>query len=297
MHFHFDFSAVQILWTLKFASVLVLLVVLIGRDRARRFPWFTASIGLMALLLLTEELLLGRISQLSGTLIYLALSDIDVVVSVLVVVELARRVFRGAAPLAWAIGPLVLAAVGVTVMLLWGPWPAWKMFTANSELSRIRLMYLVVDRGSLLIGVIVIELGLLVVLLGRRFKAGWRSHPQQIVIGLSTASLSLIARNAAIRAIGTHTQIHTMAERERAVALFDKLVHANDVVYLCVLVWWIIWLWLDEPGAALAAAVPEEVLPNAESEADPLEAPAAQAGSAPPEAEASNAESSEADQP
>ena len=96
-----------------------------------------------------------------------------------------------------------------------------------------------------LIDAIAIEIGLLVVLLGRRFQAGWRSHPQQIVIGLSTASLSLIVRNAAIRAIGTHTQIHTMAERERAVALFDKMVHANDVVYLCVLLWWIIWLWLD----------------------------------------------------
>ena len=47
MHFNFDFSATQILWTLTFAALLVLLVVLLGRDRARRFPWFTASIVMM----------------------------------------------------------------------------------------------------------------------------------------------------------------------------------------------------------------------------------------------------------
>ena len=48
MHFNFDFSTGQILWTLTFAALLVLLVVLLGRDRARRFPWFTASMVMMA---------------------------------------------------------------------------------------------------------------------------------------------------------------------------------------------------------------------------------------------------------
>ena len=43
MHFNFHFTTVQVLWTLTFASLLVLLVVLLGRDRMRRFPWFTAE--------------------------------------------------------------------------------------------------------------------------------------------------------------------------------------------------------------------------------------------------------------
>ena len=42
MHFDFHFTAISVLWTLTFAALLVLLVVLMGRDRARRFPWFTA---------------------------------------------------------------------------------------------------------------------------------------------------------------------------------------------------------------------------------------------------------------
>ena len=37
MHFDYHFTAVSVLWTLTFASLLVVLVVLMGRDRARPF--------------------------------------------------------------------------------------------------------------------------------------------------------------------------------------------------------------------------------------------------------------------
>ncbi len=54
----------RILWTLTFAAQLVLLVVLLGRDRARRYPWFTAGIALSALQLMAEVLLTGRMAKL-----------------------------------------------------------------------------------------------------------------------------------------------------------------------------------------------------------------------------------------
>ena len=59
MHFNFDWTAIQIIWTLTFAALLVLLVVLLGRDRARRYPWFTASIVLATLNMLGQRLLHG----------------------------------------------------------------------------------------------------------------------------------------------------------------------------------------------------------------------------------------------
>lgn len=272
MNFHFNFSSVQVLWTLMFAALLVLLVVLLGRDRVRRFPWFTANIALMGLLLLATQLLLGRLSRIRGTEFLLVLSDLEVVVSLLVVVELARRAFRGAGRTSWIIGTLALVAVGAAVPALWGPWPAWKTLTATSQFAAIRLMDLVAEKGNMLAGVLAIELGLFVVLLGRRFKAGWRSHPQQIVIGLSTAALGQLVLRGILQAIGTHTQIRTQAEYERMMDLRDKLIHANNVVYLCVLMWWIAWLWLDEPGAESVAAAPAGVQPDAEGEASP-EAP------------------------
>jgi len=264
MHFsNFDFSATQILWTLTFAALLVLLVVLLGRDRAKRFPWFTASIAMMGLLELTEQLLLSRLPRITGIEIYWVLSNLNAAVGLLVLVELARQSFRGARKLGWIIGTLVVLAGGAAVLVLWGPWPAWVTLTAQSQYAAIRLMQFAWDKGTLLTGVLTIELGLLVTLLGRRFGAGWRSHAQLIMVGLSTAALAQLALRATVQAIGTHSVIHTQAEYDKLLGLRDKLINADKVVYVCVLLWWIACLWIDEPGGSGAAAPAEgEIAPD-----------------------------------
>ena len=277
MRFNFDYSATQILWTLTFAALLVLLVVLLGRDRAKRFPWFTASIATMGLLLLTSQLMLSRLPRMAGTEIYLGLSDLDMVISLLVLVELARRAFPGLGKLGWIIGTLAMLAVGVAVLVMWGHWPAWKTLTATSELVAIRLMDLSVDKGILFSSVLTIELGLAITLLGRRFGAGWHSHTQRIAIGLSTTALAQLTLRGALQAIGLHTHIATQAEYERVMGVRDKLIHGNNVLFLCVLAWWIACLWIDEPGAPLAAkteTVADEDEPSPESDSE--EAPEAE---------------------
>jgi hypothetical protein len=258
MHFNFDFSAAQVLWTLTFAALLVLLVVLLGRDRAQRFPWFTGSIVLMGVLLLTTQLLLSKMSRFTGTEVFLVLSNLEVAVSLLVLVELARRSFRGMGKLGWIIGTLAIVAVGAAVLVFWGAWPAWKTLTASSELATIRLMDLAVDKGILFSTVVTVELGLLITLLGRRFGAGWHSHAQRIAIGLSTAALAQLALRGSLQAIGTQTHIHTQADYERVMDLRDKLIHGNNAAYLCVLVWFIACMWFDEPGAASGAEAETE---------------------------------------
>ena len=269
MHFNFDFSAEQVLWTLTFAALLVLLVVLLGRDRARRFPWFTASMSMMALLLLTEQLLLGRLPRITGAEIYWVLSILDVAISLLVLVELARRSFRGMGKLGWIIGAVVMLAIGVTVMVMWGPWPAWKTLTGTSELALLRMIQLAVDKGSLLSSVLTIELGLLITLLGRRFGAGWHSHAQRIAIGLSTVSLGQLTLLGTLRAIGTHTHFHSRAEYDHVMDMRENLIHGNNLLFLCVIAWWIGCLWIDEPGTVSAAEAEPE---PAEGEAIAAEA-------------------------
>src|SRR5580658_726930 len=111
MHFNFNFSAGEILWTLTFAALLVLLVVLLGRDRVKRFKWFTASIALMALRMLASRLLLGRMAPIVSSEIFLVLADLAAIVAVLVVVEMARRAFNGASRKAWIVATLILLAV------------------------------------------------------------------------------------------------------------------------------------------------------------------------------------------
>lgn len=259
MHFNFGFTTVQVLWTLTFAAQLVLLVVLMGRDRARRFPWFTASIALVALRLLTSRLLFGRLPQLTMSAIFIALADLVAIVGLLVLVEMARSAFGGVRRRTFIVGTVALAAVGAAVLALWGPWPAWKTLTADSYLGVLRLMQLVAQKGELLLGVLTVELGLLIVVFGRRFKAGWRSHTQQIVVGLSTAAIAQLAVQGIWQIIAMTAVPHSREEYERILGLRDKLLNGNNVVYIAVLVWWIACLWIDERGAAAADEAPSEI--------------------------------------
>jgi hypothetical protein len=267
MHF-LGFTTVQILWTLTFAALLVLLVVLLGRDRARLFPWFTASMVLTAVRLLSSRMLYGRLAPITMSSIFLTLALIEALVCLLVAVEIARRAFSGASRRSWIIGLVAILAVGAGVLATWGPWPAWKTVSTDSQLGVLRLVQLLAQKTSLLSDVITVELGVLVVLIGRRFKAGWRSHTQRIIIGLSTASIAQLASRGIWQLIAMHAQPQTQAEYERVMGIQEKLYNATSLTFLAVLIWWIACLWINEPGATIpvtaASTNPVDAAPLAE---------------------------------
>jgi hypothetical protein len=246
----------RVLWTLAFASQLVLLVVLLGRDRARRYPWFTAGIALAALRLMAEILLAGRMAPVPLQETLLTLADLGTIVGLLVLVELARRAFAGLQRSLWIVNALGMLAVAGGVLAVWGPWPAKSDLALDSLLGKLRLMQLLALKGDLLVAMLTVGLGLLVVFFGRRFKAGWRSHAQMIAIGLSTVAIALLALQATVESIVRSAHPHSQQEYERVVGLINNLVYADKLVYLCALLWWIVWLWRDEPGAAKAAPEP-----------------------------------------
>jgi ABC-type uncharacterized transport system permease subunit len=93
-----------------------------------------------------------------------------------------------------------------------------------------------------------VELGLLVVVFGGRFKAGWRSHTQAISIGLAVGGFSWLALQEIWLTIAKNAHPTTRIEYDKIVALGTRLVNGNKIVYIAVLIWWIFWLWCDEPG-------------------------------------------------
>ena len=269
MHFNFNFSAAEILWTLSFAALLVLLVVLLGRDRMRRYPWFTASILLITFRMVANRLLFNKLAPLTSSEVFLALADVIFLVSLLVVVEMARRAFARASRIAWIVGALAVAGIGVAVLALWGPWPSLKTALAGSTLAHLRLMQLVAQKGDLLVDVLTVQLCMLVAFAGRRFNAGWRSHTQQIILGLSTMSVAQLIVRALWQAIERSAAPHSQAEYQRIGDLQDKIINANTVVFFAVTLWWIVWLWLDEPGSKSAEALPANDLPADELPMEP----------------------------
>jgi hypothetical protein len=268
MHSNLDVSVRQILWTLNFAAQLVLLVVLLGRDRARRYPWFTAGAGLLALRLLAEELLATRIAPLFYQEILLVLSDVAVVIGLLVLVELARRAFAGAKSSMWIVNTIGMLLVAGGVIATLGGWPELKNLTWNSTLGKLQLMQLAALKGDMLISLLAVQLGLLVALFGRSFKAGWRSHTQQILIGISTIAITSVTMQIAVQSILKSARAHppSAGESHRIIGLIDKLASADRVIYIAVLLWWIYWLWLNEPGTPAAPTAEVEGKPEATAE-------------------------------
>src|SRR5579863_81273 len=137
---HFPFTAVAVIWTLTFAGLLVLLVVLLGRDRVSRFPWFTASMILLAVRMLASRLLYQKIAPLTSGEIFLTFADIGAILSLLVVVEVARRAFGQVSRKMWAAWTLLLLVIGVGVVIWWGPWPSAETVFARSTLADLQLM-------------------------------------------------------------------------------------------------------------------------------------------------------------
>jgi hypothetical protein len=260
MQFNSHFNAVQVLWILTFASLLVLLVVLLGRDRLRRFPWFTTGIVLMTLRLLINRLLHDRLPAITMGTIAITLADISAVVGLLILIEMARKAFRRASSRSWFFGIAVLVAISVAVVWKWGPWPQWKTLAFDTTMARLQFMQFAAVKTGLFTDVLSVLLGLLVIAFGMRYGAGWHSHVQRIVIGLSTASLSQMTAQGVWQIIALHTKPHSQGEYERVLGIQDKLLNANSAVYVIVVIWWIISLWADERGSADGIA-PAEIAP------------------------------------
>jgi hypothetical protein len=282
MHFHLPFSANEILWTLTFAGHLVVLVVLMGRDRIRRYPWFTASIVLIGFRLLTAKMLYGRLPQVTMAEVFIGLALLGSIVSAMVLLELARKAFGKVSRGAWVGGALALMAIGAAVIATWGKWPQWQTLNAPGLLSHLQLLQLIALKAGLLIDVETVLLGITVALFGRRVGAGWKTHTQRIVLGLATASLSQIVSEAVVQWIEATAKPQSMEEAQKIMDLREHIFYANSAVYVLVLIWWIICLWRDEPkldGPKLDA--PKAGEPGAAL----LENPTVQDAALPPSAE------------
>jgi hypothetical protein len=258
MPFNLHFSAAEILWTLTFAAILVLLVVLMGRDRISRFPWFTASIVGIGLRMLAGRLLYQKMAPIRFTEISLTLGDIITIISLMVAIELARRAFQRASRNAWVAGTVALLVLAGTVIAFWGPWPQVKTLTAGTTISNLRLMQMFAQRGDLFVDLLYVQLGILVAFAGRRFHAGWRSHTQQILIGLSTVAIAQIVLRVVWTAIQHAAPPRSQAEYDTITGLQSKLIDSNSVIFLIVLLWWIACLWINEPGSAASGSLPDE---------------------------------------
>ncbi len=259
----------QILWALVLAAHLVLLIVLLGRDRMQRYPWFTTAIALAAVSLLADHLLNGKLTSLVFYWQSFSAMVLAALLGILVLRELARRVFASGQqrlvlkPNGWLGWGLLAVAAAAGIVWAWGPWPSMAQINAQPTVRSILLMQLVAAKSQLFVALLTVEVALLLSLFGRRFGFGWRSHPRQIALGLSTNALCLLILQVITDVIKRN--LHFTNRQDMAVTikrlehLFSELDNARFALWVLVLLWWIYWLWRDEPGTPMAP-MPAEVL-------------------------------------
>jgi hypothetical protein len=273
MHWNIE----QILWTLVLTAHLILLIVLLGRDRVGRFPWFTSAIGLSAVCLLADHLLHGKLTTLAfywQNYTGIALQDI---LGLAVLLELVRDVFLSrrtgliVKPAGWIGWTLFLVAINAAAIWYFGPWPSWQALHADPKQLPLLFVVLFAMKGQLCIALFAIEAALLLRIFGKRFGFGWRSHAQQIALGLSTYAVGFLAVQVITESIKRTVHLTSREQYERIVHLFTNLDNARFALWFLVLIWWIIWLWRDEP-AAPSAAVLAEAEPVLAGPPPPLEA-------------------------
>ena len=244
----------QIIWALLLAAHLVLLVVLMGRDRVGRFPWFTAAITLSAVRLLADHLLHGKLTSMAFYWQSYSAMLVDDILGILVLIELARSVFSsGKAGLVlkargWIGWTLVTVALAIAAVWAWGPWPTWVALKAEPAQLPLLLVVLTAMKGLLFVSLLTVQVGLLLRIFGKRFGSGWRSHAQQIALGLSTNALGFLAVQGITDTIKRTVHLTSRQEYERVVHLLTNMENARTALWCLVLIWWIIWLWRDEPG-------------------------------------------------
>lgn len=241
-----DLSPEKVLLFLRFAGLSALLFVLIERHRVRRFPWFTASIGLSLLRLLMSRPMFWHLWPRGIGTILIVFADVMALLGLMVVREMARRAFDKVHRRTWLWWALGLLAGGIAVAAAWGPWPTPEMLKLDTERAVLRLLGMAAVDLDLMVDLVTVELGLLVALIGRRMKGRGRSHTLQIVIGLSVAAASRLIFEGGWHAITLAVTPVSAAERAYYLGLRDMLFNINSGVFAAALAWWIVCLWTDD---------------------------------------------------
>jgi hypothetical protein len=129
-------------------------------------------------------------------------------------------------------------------------------------LGNLRLMQLILQKGELLVALLAVGLGVLVAVFGRKFKTGWRGHTFMIVFGLTVVSAVSLVLQGGLQIAILAGRFHSRVEFENTGLILSS---AQQIAYLAALIWWISWLWLDEPGASeQTSSTPDQEPPQAE---------------------------------
>lgn len=220
----------DLFWAAGFFGHILLLVVLVVRRRAKRFPFFTALIA--SNILRTSVLFLVRHHGTDAAYLwaYMVLGSVDVALQVAVAYEVASHVFR----------PLGRWAPDIRRGMFWLGWGSLAIasgLTWMASSGAAKWQFTVLIKANFFSATLLSQLFLGMLVLSTTVGLPWRTHVVRIGIGLGTYSILDVLIEAA----------HTLYSGIYKANISETLTWVRMVLYLGVLAFWIVSLWHDAP--------------------------------------------------
>jgi hypothetical protein len=216
-------------WLLGFLENLGLLVVLVYRRRAERFPFFTALITLNVIRTIVLYLVLRYSTRDGYFYSYWSLSVLDTILQLCVVYEVASRVFRPLdvwahdvrSSFVWLLG----LSLSVAFLLTWLASPPARTWMQSFT-----------TKGNLFTAALQSELFVAMMALSIHVRLPWRTHVAKIAQGLGAYSLLGVLIETGHSYFGVGRELPT----------FIVLSHVRMAAYLVCVNYWVISLWRKE---------------------------------------------------
>jgi len=220
----------RIYWAIGFTAHLVLLIVLVIRQRARYFPVFTLLIALNVLRTVELFFVQRYCTKSAYFHAYWSLAIVDIALQLGVIYEMASMVFRPKGSWAKDVRHCMCCWIMVSLLVAAGlasfPVPA----------SRIWEHALMV-RGNIFSAALMSELFVGMIVLAARSGLPWKTHVARITQGLGVYSLAAVAIELARAYFGIAA----------GTVKYGELTRLRMTVYLICLVYWIVTLWQQAP--------------------------------------------------
>jgi hypothetical protein len=218
------------LWIAAFAAQAVLFAVLVGKGRARQFPFFTTMVGFDSI----QNVVLFLTFKHKNTyeLVYWCGQSIDFALQLAVVYEIARQVFKpfgkwaAGARSFWgaACGLSLVAAVGLT-------------FAASPHAPNSAWAWVI--KGDLFAVMFTCMVSIAVLVTARQYGLAWRNH----VMGL--------AQGWTFWAFVTFV-VETCHSYFGYSFWYVRLANISALAVIGAQIYWIFILWQEEPSRAIS---------------------------------------------
>lgn len=220
-----------LLWAAGFVGHLAILMVLLIRRRARKFPAFTSLIVLNVLRTVALFFISREATRAVYFYVFWSLALADVALQFLVVYELASQIFR---PLGhWAsdvrgrLGLWFAGSLGFALLLTWIPAPASSFW-----------MQVIFLKGSFFSAALMSELFVGMIALSSVSGLNWSSHVAKIAQGFAVYSVATLIFETANTSLGLRGDGR----------VYNALSLIRMILYLGCLAYWIASLCQDAPS-------------------------------------------------